>query len=434
MASSERGQTNVIDPASLVRPAKPADWRRQGIRPEIFTSAEVMRAEAERLWPRVWMYAGSLEEIAKIGDYLTVEMGSESIVVVRAGDDRIHAFYNVCQHRGHPLLAPGTGNASAFRCPFHMWTYALDGALRSAPGVERFSPPLEKDKIALKAVRTETWGPSIWINLSPEPEPLAQYLGTVAEPLDAYHLEEFAVIDDLTVEAACNWKLQAHAQLEFYHVQTIHRPATFYCNGDAVRFYLHGRHSQMNIPFGEPSPHHRSARRAEAREAFDGWLHSVQIDKDAIVGDDDWRAQIQRYLREGGSKHGFHLDALGDDQLSDVFSYHIFPNVCFGMCANMMTLIRYRPHVSDPGRSYLDHQTLMRVPRGAARPPRPKRRVIGLGESRQGLAPVIGEDLMALEMVQRSMRSRGFDGPHLFGEEMLIQHFHERIDDCLRAP
>ena len=119
-------------PCSQVAP--PADWRTRTIHTDIFTSAEEMAREAKNLWPHVWTVAARVEELSQPGDYVTTEVAGHSLVIVRQLDGQFGAFYNVCQHRAHPLVPPGAGNARAMRCPYHAWVFGLDGALLAYDG------------------------------------------------------------------------------------------------------------------------------------------------------------------------------------------------------------------------------------------------------------------------------------------------------------
>ena len=416
-------------PCSQVAP--PADWRTRTIHTDIFTSAEEMAREAKNLWPHVWTVAARVEELSQPGDYVTTEVAGHSLVVVRQLDGQFGAFYNVCQHRAHPLVPPGAGNARAMRCPYHAWVFGLDGALLSVPDEDRFCPALDKSAIHLTTVRSEVWADMVWVNLSATAQPLRHYLGSVADELDAYHLEDYAAIENLTIETACNWKLQAHAQFEFYHIQALHAAARAYSDSGSLRFYLHGSHVQMVVPFGSPRDTDAHLRerggvvQPAGRQAFDQYLRSIGVDKDAIRGVETGHLEIQQYLR--GRSDIYNYSELADNQLSEMYSYTIFPNVCISVWANIYNIMRFRPHATDPGRSYLDYFIGTRVPRGEARPPFPKRRSFAVGQSRTGIIPVLKEDLVALEAVQKNLTSPGYNGPHLFAEEMLIQHYHDEI-------
>ena len=127
--------------ADVVSPALPAILKKspepaldtQLIPKECYLSPEVMRLEWERMWGRVWLYAGPLSDLAETGDYFTFEIGPESVLVVRTAPGQVRAMYNVCQHRGRRLRPEGGGFANRFRCPYHLWRYDLDGRLIGAP-------------------------------------------------------------------------------------------------------------------------------------------------------------------------------------------------------------------------------------------------------------------------------------------------------------
>ena len=97
---------------------------------ERYTSRAFMQQEWDQMWTRTWLCAGPISDVAEVGQYFTFEIGRESILVVRSAADRVHALYNACQHRGSQVVTkPGCGRAGAFVCPYHLWTYGLDGRL-----------------------------------------------------------------------------------------------------------------------------------------------------------------------------------------------------------------------------------------------------------------------------------------------------------------
>ena len=107
--------------------------------PEYYLSDEIFEREREKVFSRQWMYAGHTSEIAAPGDFITCEIAGESLIVVRDGNEDVHAFFNVCRHRGSCICDDARGHKKAFSCPYHAWTYGLDGARSScitsrAPG------------------------------------------------------------------------------------------------------------------------------------------------------------------------------------------------------------------------------------------------------------------------------------------------------------
>src|SRR6266508_4600792 len=130
-----------------------------------YLSAEFMRREWERLWTRVWNLAGPTSDLEKVGDYFVFELGPESILVIRSEPDRIRAFYNVCQHRGRRIREPGCGHASELQCPYHLWTYGLDGTVSWVPDADDFPQGDPTGRLGLAEVRCETWNGWVFVNM-----------------------------------------------------------------------------------------------------------------------------------------------------------------------------------------------------------------------------------------------------------------------------
>ena len=140
---------------------------------EAFVSPEYARAEADRLWSKVWQVAGRVEEIPKPGDYITYEVGEDSILIVRTAASAIKAYHNVCPHRGRRLIdtPPGEnracGNRKAFVCGFHGWTYNLDGKNTYVLDKEDWKGVLDEKRTSLCEVKVDAWGGWLFINMDP---------------------------------------------------------------------------------------------------------------------------------------------------------------------------------------------------------------------------------------------------------------------------
>ena len=144
----------------------PASW---------YSSAEILALEHERIFGRSWQYAGVLEQVSEPGAFFTCRAGETPIVVVRNREGELRAFVNVCRHRGHEV-AVGCGRRETLQCPYHAWTYDLDGFLRAAPRSERESG-FDHADWSLQRVLVDTWGPLVFVNPDPDAAPLAGTLG-----------------------------------------------------------------------------------------------------------------------------------------------------------------------------------------------------------------------------------------------------------------
>ena len=183
----------------------------------------VLEREWERIFQRSWICAGREERAAAPGQYFTLAVGQESVLVVRDRDGRLRAFYNVCRHRGARLCPAEEGRLKgAVSCTYHAWTYSLDGRLIGTPhlsGGESFP----KEDFSLVPVALETWGGFIFINLAGErAAPLAQHLGEAPERLKRYPLASLKSASRQTHEAECNWKILVENYQECYHCPGVH--------------------------------------------------------------------------------------------------------------------------------------------------------------------------------------------------------------------
>ena len=121
--------------------------------------------ESERLWAKTWLLAGPLCDVKEPGDYFVFESANESILVCRGEDSQIHAFYNVCSHRGNLLMPPGCGHVDGFRRAFHCWEYALNGDLTTVPQADRFPQGVPQEQLSLVPLAIDTWGGFVWVSM-----------------------------------------------------------------------------------------------------------------------------------------------------------------------------------------------------------------------------------------------------------------------------
>ena len=186
-----------------------------------YTSEVFFRAEKERIFKRYWSFVGRADELSSPGDFLCVDIASGPAVVLRGTDDRLRAFANSCRHRGARLL-DGQGRCPAIVCPYHAWTYALDGCLVGAPDMAE-AVAFDRSEHGLQALRLETWGGFIFITADPETAPLADHLGDLPAQFAAHDPERLRCTRRVSFDIAANWKLVAENALEAYHTGSVHR-------------------------------------------------------------------------------------------------------------------------------------------------------------------------------------------------------------------
>ena len=189
-----------------------------------YLSDRLFALERERIFFREWFCAAREEEIPRAGDYVARDVAGESVLVVRTRDGGLAAHYNVCRHRGSRLVPEcGAGHfRGGIRCPYHSWTYTLDGALRTAPFLEE-SDGLAKSDLSLHPVGVASWGGFIFLHLSPaEATSLETQLGGVSERLRRYPLGELRVARRIEYDIAANWKVMLENYNECYHCGPVH--------------------------------------------------------------------------------------------------------------------------------------------------------------------------------------------------------------------
>jgi len=179
-----------------------------------YSSEEVLRLERERIFARSWQYAGRADEVAAPGSFLAADAGGVPVLVTRDAHATLRAFLNVCRHRG-TILADGSGRRETIQCPYHAWTYDLDGSLRAAPR----SDELDTTDVSLVPAAVDTWGPFLFVNPDAAAPSLDETLGELPELLDLDGLEFHSRVR-FDVEA--NWKVSVENFLECYHCPTAH--------------------------------------------------------------------------------------------------------------------------------------------------------------------------------------------------------------------
>ncbi|HUJ56235.1 MAG TPA: aromatic ring-hydroxylating dioxygenase subunit alpha [Gaiellaceae bacterium] len=186
-----------------------------------YTDPEILRREQERIFRSAWQYVGHTGELETPG-YFAARAGRTPVVVTRARDGVLRAFLNVCRHRGHEVAA-GAGRRETLQCPYHAWTYGLDGCLRAAPRSEE-EPHFPQDELGLVPLAVGTWGPFLFVNAGREPEPLADALGSLPAQVAELGLDVDALVHHSRweTEVEANWKIVCENFLECYHCQVAH--------------------------------------------------------------------------------------------------------------------------------------------------------------------------------------------------------------------
>lgn len=211
---------SLFDPALFERVRKPL-LEAEGLPPACYTDADFFRAEIAGVFSTGWLLAGRADRVAEAGDYFTLESAAGNLIVLRDGTGRVRVYANACRHRGVPL-ARGEGRTRMFVCPYHAWSYGLDGSLRGCAGMEA-TAGFERADYGLLEIRSESWAGFVFYNLDGRAPPLAEWLGELPERLAMYRLDEMVATRVVTHDVACNWKTWVENYMEGYHIPTVHR-------------------------------------------------------------------------------------------------------------------------------------------------------------------------------------------------------------------
>lgn len=217
------------------RPPLPADARM--LESSWYTDPEVFRAEIDRVFLGQWLWVGRGAEIATPGEYRVFEIDGESIIVLRDDAGAVRAFHNLCRHRGTRLVDSPRGRfeAGAIQCPYHAWTYGLDGALRSAPGMSK-TEGFDTEEHGLGGVAAGEWAGHVFIHGAPSSAgSLMEHLGDLPSKLAPWGMSDLVSVAVLDYSVAANWKLVIQNYSECLHCPVAHpqlQALSHYLSGD----------------------------------------------------------------------------------------------------------------------------------------------------------------------------------------------------------
>ena len=210
----------LLTPAEIATVRRPYRSARL-LPPRVFHDPEIFAFEQENWFARDWICVGREDEAAGRGEYFLATVAGESAVVVRAGDGGLRAFHNICRHRGSTILEESRGRIARFQCPYHAWTYDLDGLLQRAKHTDDLED-FEPAENSLVPVRLETWQGFVFVCLDPGAAPLAGQLGDLPEHFERFDLSALRRARRIEYDVAANWKVIGENYSECYHCPGVH--------------------------------------------------------------------------------------------------------------------------------------------------------------------------------------------------------------------
>jgi glycine betaine catabolism A len=188
---------------------------------QYFVSPEVFAGEQDRIFSNQWVLVGHQNQIAEPGDYFVTEVASESLIIIRDKGGEVQGFYNVCRHRGTRLREDRNGHLSAIQCPYHAWTYGLDGRLIGAPHMDQV-PGFDKADYSLHAVNLALWEGLIFVNLADSPTPLEEWFAPLNGKFSHWNMSKLRAAKRIEYDVKANWKLMFENYSECYHCPGVH--------------------------------------------------------------------------------------------------------------------------------------------------------------------------------------------------------------------
>ena len=217
---TERGAPRLFDPASYANVRRPL-LEAETLPPACYTDPAFFARERERIFRAHWNLVGRADEVPEAGDYRAVDLAGMPAILLRGDDGALRGFANTCRHRGSRLVS-GCGTARAISCPYHGWSYGLDGRLLAASGMER-TKTFEPAEFGLIPLRVAEWAGFAFLDFSDDGPGLEDHLGNLPEHLRSHEAGRMICVHRRVYDVACNWKLCLENQRESYHVAIVHR-------------------------------------------------------------------------------------------------------------------------------------------------------------------------------------------------------------------
>ncbi|MES2260299.1 MAG: aromatic ring-hydroxylating dioxygenase subunit alpha [Pseudomonadota bacterium] len=419
-------------------------YRNLGCEPlstERYTSAAFFQREIDKMWPNVWQFAAREEDLLNPGDVVVYENAGRSYLVTRQADGSVRAFHNVCLHRGRKLRT-ASGSVGEFKCPYHGFSWKLDGALKNIPSRWDFEH-IEDSAMHLPEAQVGRWGGYIFIKENAGGETLEQFLAPLPEHFLRWQPERRSTSAWVAKVVPANWKAVAEAFMEAFHVVATH-PQIMAFTGDAnTKYSIWGDNVNLAItPFGTTSPHIGDGQlsQQEVMNAFLKYNGRVVPENGTITVPEGRSARevMGDFNRKRfGELAGVDLDHASDAEVQDALTYNVFPNMAPWGGFSPAVLYRWRPW-PDQDHTLMEVRILSMVAPGEPMPAAVPMRTLEAGESWASalgvLGSVIDQDMGNLPHVQAGMKLSKTKLLQLGNyQEVRIRHFHQTLDKYLES-
>jgi phenylpropionate dioxygenase-like ring-hydroxylating dioxygenase large terminal subunit len=411
-----------------------------------YTSPAFAALEHEYVWKRTWQMGCHVSELPKPGSHVVFDIGDESLIITRGNDDVIRAFHNSCLHRGTKLRCED-GRVASFRCPFHGWTWSIDGELTDLPCEWDFpqvaGDPAERN---LPEAQVALWGGFVMVNLDPACEPWESYADKLIEHFDDFQFDRRYVAFHAVKEVGANWKVVMEAFAEAYHVIATH-PQIVEFSGDANSEYAVWADSphvtRFVNAFAVQSPHlSDTLSEAQVAQAYLAFLTSGPratgvTSVDIPEGANARNVVADLFRQRMGPLLGADLSDRSDSEMLDAILYNLFPAFAPWAGVGQSLVYRWRPG-RTPDTSFMDVIRMAPLPDDGPAPPPAPCTVLTLDQAWSeapgmgGLSAVFEQDMSNLHRVQAGLKSSG-KRTVSFGnyQEARLRGWHRLLDSYI---
>ena len=415
-----------------------------------YTDPQYAKLEHEYMWKKSWQFACREEDLPNVGDCLPYDVGELSFIIVRAGEDKFHAFYNSCTHKGTKLITRKS-HVNHIRCFFHGWQWNLDGSIDDIPAKWDF-PNVDMNHLQLVPVSIDSWGGCLFINPDPDCGPLRDALGVLPRHFQHFDLEDRFTYLFFKKKIRCNWKVLFEGFLEAYHVTETHDQGADFLGDVNSRYDIFddgkAKIGRFMAPMGVPSPITGKVDLKEsARLVLEGLFATVEhVDVDLPEYDsipDFGRKDVAAWKRDFYKSHyGVDCSHLSDAEMLDGVQYDMFPNFAPWLGEGFAVMYQFLPLGDNPNECVFCVRMTMPIAEGKERPPAAEPVELDFDDAFDEYLPEWGEmnrvysqDVATLPMVQLGMKAaeNGHNYSNLaVNQEQRCALLHEFVDEKIR--
>ncbi len=407
-----------------------------------YTSQDFFDLEVEKVWRKTWQAACRVNRLKKAGDYFVYDIVDDSILLTCTESGELKGFHNSCLHRGRSLKR-GAGNSNELRCPYHAWSWDLEGEFKGAPCEWDF-PHVNKENAKLPEVRVATWGGWVFINMDQDAPSLEEYMEVLPQHMDQWKHDQRFVSLHIEKVIACNWKVAYEGFVESYHALATHPQILPFQGIDNSQYDVWGDHVSRTITaYGVANPSH--ADQYTEQQSLDGMMALIGVEDvpQLAPGQTAREMYAAMNLPVANEQAGEDFsDRATMSELMDSTLYSLFPNLAPWAGHGTVITYRHRPNGNDVDSCIMEIFLLTRYPEGTESPDDAVPYKLAIDEPFSdaahvmgaGFANVFNQDGANLPHVQKGLKASKKGAVTLGNyQEVRIRHFHQTLDKYLCA-